>query len=45
MIALLLAAFCLRLVWVLAFQTPPGPDAASYDELGWRLATGTGLRR
>ena len=41
-IALVIAAFCLRLVWVLAFQTPPGPDAASYDELGWRLATGQG---
>ena len=42
LIALLLAAFSLRLAWVLAFQTPPGPDAASYDELGWRLATGQG---
>ena len=42
LIFLLLAAFCIRLAWVLAFQTPPGPDAASYDALGWRLATGQG---
>ena len=42
LLALLLAAFSFRLVWVLAFQTPPGPDAVSYDELGWRLASGQG---
>ena len=40
--SLLLVAFCLRLVWVLVFQTPPGPDADNYDALGWRLATGQG---
>ena len=42
LVSLLLVAFCIRLFWVLAFQQPPGPDAASYDELGWRLATGQG---
>ena len=33
----MLAAFSVRLAWVLAFQTRPGPDAASYDALGSRL--------
>ena len=42
MVLILLVAFCLRLGWVLAFQQPPGPDADSYDALGWRLATGQG---
>ena len=42
LVILMLAAFSVRLAWVLAFQTPPGPDAASYDALGWRLATGQG---
>ena len=42
LVSFLLAAFCIRLFCVLAFQQPPGPDAASYDELGWRLATGQG---
>ncbi len=41
-VSILLVAFILRLAWVLVFQTAPGPDAASYDELGWRLATGQG---
>ena len=40
--SLLLVAFCLRLVWVLVFQTPPGPDADNYDALGWRIAIGQG---
>ena len=33
-------ALVIRVVWVLVFQTPPGSDAASYDEMAWRLAQG-----
>ena len=35
-------ALAIRVVWVIVFQTPPGSDAAAYDELGWRLAQGKG---
>ena len=35
-------ALAIRVVWVVAFQTPPVSDAESYDELGWRLAQGKG---
>ena len=35
-------ALAVRVAWVVMFQTPPGSDAAAYDELGWRLAQGQG---
>ena len=35
-------ALAIRVVWVVAFQTPPASDAADYDTYGWRLAQGKG---
>ena len=42
-LALIVAiAFAVRLAWTLATQQPPGSDAAVYDGLAWRLASGEG---
>ena len=35
-------SLAIRVLWVLIFQAPPISDAAGYDGLGWRLASGLG---
>ncbi len=42
---IVVVALAIRVVWVVAFQTPPASDAADYDTYGWRLAQGKGYVR
>ena len=35
-------ALAVRIAWTLVFQAPPSNDAAEYDGLAWRLASGQG---